>query len=316
MNFTIKPHAPLAHQEVKTDFTHSRQSLVDKGLAAPGTTSATNQPVERAAQDAPPPPNDAKPDGDTPTTPELPESTRFAALAKREQQLRNQTKEIQAREEKIKAFEEQLKSGETLAQQLARSPLEALANAGVSIDDLLQKIANGPQPESETSKLEAKIQALEARLETGEKSQAEKQAQGYETAINQIRNDVKNLITGNEEYETIAALGQEEAVVELIKTTWEKEQRLLTTLEAAKDIEEQLLTEAMKLATVKKFKARLQPAEETSEAQTQATGSTELASKLIEQRAQRTLTNASASAQTPMSPMERARLAFKGQLPK
>jgi hypothetical protein len=330
LSYEVKPHVETTKFTHQTDYSGQRQALLDKGFVKkqetkvdvstqPGTLSNSDASAmdgsDASAMDAGSINNPEKPNA-SPVKEEPMESTRFAALAKREQALRHQTKDLQEREAKIKELETKNQSAKALADKLASNPLEALTEAGISIDALLEKIANGPAASSETSKLEEKIRALEARLETGEKTQAEKQSQTYEAAIKQLKDDVVKLVSTDDNFETIKALGQEDAVVDLIKTTWEKEQRLLSVTDASKVIEEQLDAEASKLLNVKKFRSKFGSTEVPSETLPQATNSTQLASKILEQRSATTLTNQAATHQRPLSPMERARLAFQGQLHK
>lgn len=235
-------------------------------------------------------------------------SSRFAALSRREQAMRKQMQDLKAREARIKEMEEKSLSPKAFAQKIKTSPLEALQEAGISMEQLVELITEGPKELSPTDALQAQIEELKAQIADSKKSYEEKQSQSYEAAINQIRHEVKNIVNSSDEFETISSLGLYENVVEHIKDTWEKEQRLIPTLEAAREIEELLLSEALKLAKINKIKARLLP-QDVSDEQIQKSSFNQ---KPVSTQMQRTLTNATSNAQRPMSAMERAKAAFRG----
>jgi predicted Zn-dependent protease len=100
------------------------------------------------------------------------------------------------------------------------------------------------------------LQRKQSELEQA-RQQAE-QAQ-YEQAVNQIRADAKMLIAADERFETIKAKSMEEAVVELIKETYEKTGSLMDLQTASQQVEDYLVEEGLSFAQLKKVQSKLAP---------------------------------------------------------
>ena len=73
-----------------------------------------------------------------------------------------------------------------------------------------------PRVSSFISKQEETIKRLEAKLEAQEKGQADQQTQAYQSAVNQIRTDVKALVSSDPNFETVKSTNSVNDVVELI----------------------------------------------------------------------------------------------------
>lgn len=250
-------------------------------------------------------------------------SERFARLARQEKQARL---ERQRRETEFKRREEELKKREEAVSAqpkfdpsqyiskdlLKRNTLQALAEAEVSYDELVQQQLGLPQQDprmaAQVSKLEAKIQQLTDALEAQQKGQQEQQQAGYQAAVKQIRSDVTSLVRSEPaEYELIGKTGSVGDVVELIEKTYAEEGRILSVEEAAQEVENYLLDESLKLSQSKKIQAKLN-ARQAEKAKQQAP-------KTAEQQKQpmKTLTNATSSSRQ-LTAKERAMLAFRGEL--
>jgi len=261
-------------------------------------------------------------------TPEAPKvdptlSRQFAQLARQEKALRakaqQQAQEFKAREEALKAREAALTTPvkQDLTNYISKDkfksdPLGVLAEAGLSYDEITQQLLTqqprDPRTEAHIARLEAKLAALEEANTTSQKTYAEQQQAQYQAAVKQIQMDAKKLVSTDPNFETIKATGSVKDVVELITQTYDKDGVLLSVEEAAQQVEDYLVEEAMKITQIDKIKKRMAASNASkpkSEVKTPATpGQTQ---------PMKTLTNATSS-QRQLSAKERAILAFKGQL--
>lgn len=252
-------------------------------------------------------------------------SRQFAQLARQEKALRmkaqQQEQQFKAREEAIRAKEAQFSqepkadySGYISKDRFKTDPLAVLAETGLSYDDLVQQMINpptrDPRTEATISKLEAKIQALEARNEESAKSVQEQQNAAYQAAVKQIESDARALVASDPTFEMIKATRSTKDVVKLIEETYHKDGVLLTVEEAAQQVEDYLSEEAMKLTQIEKIKRKIQ----TSAPNVSSATAQKMAEKAVKQpQPMKTLTNATSSTRQ-LSAKERAVLAFKGEL--
>lgn len=253
---------------------------------------------------------------------EEPISPKFAALAQKERQLRSQMKSLKAREDALKAQESAKSSGpdyrDTLRARAAQDPYGALEELGINHEQLTNLLLNPPSPVDHTVlKLQEEIKALRAATEKTSADMQTREQQQYEQAVNQIRNDVKLLVDANEAYETVKEMGAQDAVVNLIEETFKSEGRIMTADEAAQEVEDYLLDEAMRVAGMRKVQARLRPPEQVTQ------GAVEMPQGQRSPQAPQGLTNlnnqATSSPTPPLSEKDRkarAILAFNGQLNK
>lgn len=236
-------------------------------------------------------------------------SPKLLALAKKEKMQRERERQLVEREEKLKSQEaeygQKYVSKDKLTKENALSTLEGL---GLTRDQLAGLLLNGPEAvDPMISSLQAKIAELESKTSESQKRFEEQQAQSYDQAVQQIRTDAKLLIDSNPDFETIKDTGNHEAVVELIKKTFSEDNLLLTVEEAAKQIEDFLVEEGLKYASMTKVKARLTPTEVIqAQIKKEVTPTAQL----------KTLTNDVSSSAKPLTARERAKLAFLGQLNK
>lgn len=246
---------------------------------------------------------------ETPKVSEEQLSPKFAALARQQKEIRRMQQELKAREDALKIKEQEYQTGYVPKKSLQADPLTALTDIGMSYDDIVKAAMAKDPTELALKKVYDKIQALEdTQSKTAEEYKVNQQKQ-YDQALNQIRNEAKLLVDSDANYETIKAQDASEAVVELIKDTFEKEGTLLSVEEAATQVEEYLLKEAVKLASLEKVKKQLTPQE--------AQG-VDKAQPITQKQVQKTLTNA--NTMSPSKPTndrerrERAILAFQGKL--
>jgi hypothetical protein len=240
-------------------------------------------------------------------------SPQLAAMAKRERMLVRRDQELKAREEALKAREVEYKSSYVPKDLIKKDPLKVFEETGLTTEELTQALLNQPSPQDRLIRdLQAKLEQLESRQTETLTSMQDQEKQKYEQAVGMIRSDVNTLVSSDPDFETIKATGSEEAVVDLIQETFSQEGRIMSVEEAAKEIEDYLVEEALKIAQLKKIQGRLAPT--PSPAQDLAAALTE---KNIPQAtgAQKvTLTHAQAATSKPLSARERALMAFRGEL--
>ncbi len=261
--------------------------------------------------------------------PSDPLSQHYSTLARKEKQLRAK---VQAQDAAFKAREDALAAKEAtiLAREqeyqtqyvrkdrFAQDPMSALEEAGMSYDKLTEAAMNQPQ-DSQTRQyiarlqadMEAKIQAITAKQEQQAKAYEDTQTRAYKQAVEQIRSEAKTMVASDPEFETIQATDSVNDVVDLIERTFKEEGYVMTVAEAAKQVEDYLVEEAMKLAKIKKIQNRLQPKQAAIEPAKQAVE----ANNPKQTQPIKTLTNA-VSTNRPLSAKERAILAFQGKLNK
>lgn len=249
-------------------------------------------------------------------------SDKYAMLARREKALRAKA---QAQEQAIKAREAALVEREAkLSQQqpssqfdeskyvprdrLAKDPLSALVEAGLTSDQITELLLNAPKADDLSRdktvlELKAELKAIRDAQEKAHKASEDRQHQSYQQAINQIRLETKNLVSSDPEFETIKETGSIDDVVDLIKQTFDKDGILLTVEEAAREVESYLIEEATKLTKIKKIQQRLNQSAKPPEA----------AKPVSQPTGAKTLTNNMGVARQ-LSARERAILAAKGEL--
>jgi len=248
-----------------------------------------------------------------PSTNEAPAVTapdpRLEAMARKERQFHRMRKEIEAEKATWKSKQAEYESNYVPKSRLAEDPLAVLTEAGISYDKLTEILLNSPNSNDPTIRaIRSEIKALKDAQENSSKRQSEAQEQQYNQAVKQITTEVKLLVDSNPNYESIKETGMQEAVVELIKQTFDAQGYLMDIEDAAKEIEEHLMAEALKMSKLKKLQPKLKTEQPVS------------APRRQEQQIQtspRTLTN-TVNAQPQRSSdkerIARAMAAFKGEL--
>lgn len=246
----------------------------------------------------------------TKTKEEAPLSSQYAILARKEKALRTNFQSFKAEQEAFKAekaaFEAQKTSqpqGDNYKERLQQDPMGVLGELGFTPEQLANMILNptkvDPYVQSEMNKLKEELKALKGEQEKTNKNNESQQTQQYQQAVAQIRLEAKNLVSQDPAYETIKETNSVNDVVELIEETFKSDGVLLTVEEAAQEVENYLIEEAMKIAKIKKIQQRLQPAPKQPELKQG-------------QQPMKTLTNG-ISAARPLTARERAIAAFKNE---
>jgi hypothetical protein len=255
-------------------------------------------------------------------------SKQFAQLARQEKAMRAKLHaERQAIEAERKAFEAQkaelesktvdYSKGYYSRDQLKQNALLALAEAGVSIDDLTQQALNvpkqmDPRVEATINDLRAQIDELKSQNEKASKSQVEREQAQYQAALQQIKTDIKAMVSQDDTFEMIKLTNSHDDVVDLIERNYKENGVVMSNEDAAQAIEDYLVDGVAKLARAKKVQSRLKPvAPVAARAQQQALQKTQ-ANEQTQQPKMKTLTNAVGSTRQ-LSARDRAILAFKGE---
>jgi hypothetical protein len=290
----------------------SAEELSALNIPKPNIQEQTETQTSKAEET----PNAPQTDKDT-QDPRL--SKQFAQLARQAKLLRQQQQALKQQEIEIKAKEQALKSVQPPQVDLSKyiskdeflsNPLKVMAETGLSYDTLTQQLLNttptDPRTEAVIKKQEERIAQLEAKIDEASKKQVEAQDEVYRAAVKQIEIDARNLIKNDPNYETIRSTGSLRDVVELITETHKKDGYVMTVEEAANEVENYLVEEAMKLTNIGKIKQRL-----AQSAQTKPVQKTE--AKPQTQPGMKTLTNAHGTSRQ-LSGRERAILAFNNKL--
>jgi hypothetical protein len=247
----------------------------------------------------------------------------YDLLARREKALRakvqQQEQAMRSREDAFRAKEAELQAKSNIdpkkyvsVDRFKQDPLGVMQETGLSYDELTTQIINqqplDPRVNSTINRMEAKIAQLEKQLEDSGKNYQENQKQAYDSAVNQIRSDVKALVKSDPSFEVIRATNSVNDVVELIERVYKEEGTLLSVEEATQQVEDYLTEEASRLSRVDKIQKRLNASAKQRVNPTQSP-----VAKVQQPQQMKTLTNAAGSSR-PLSARERALLAFKGEL--
>lgn len=225
-----------------------------------------------------------------------PLSPQLAALAKQKRALQVKERELADREKAL-ASQPSTQDGHISLADLKSEPLRVLLENGVTYDQLTEAILADQNGGSEVRSLQAKVENLEKGID--EKLLARDQK--AEAAVYaEIEREAKQLAAEGETFELVRATGSIPDVMKLVKRVWEEQGEVMTAQEALQAIEDELITESLKLAALKKVQGRLQP---------------EAPPAPQPQLRPRTLTNRDGTVQ-PMTPKQRALLAFRGELKK
>jgi hypothetical protein len=186
-------------------------------------------------------------------------SPQLTALARREQKFRQQEQAFKAEKAKVEAEKSELAELRDLKTKLAAKDYSALEQAGMTYEDYVQYKLN--QGEEATPENKA-IKKLETEVSNLRTAQEEAETKQYEATVNQYRRDIKSLVAKDPRFESIKETGADEHVLTHIIDTFEQDGEVLTVEDAAAEVEEAILEEAMRMSGLKKVQARLKPVEE------------------------------------------------------
>lgn len=188
-------------------------------------------------------------------------SPQFAALARKEKALRAEANKLKSERETWMQEQGKFKGSDYVPKErLQREAIQVLNEMGMSHDQIAQMLLSQPTAQDpRIPGLLAKIEELQNQTNKIDSTLNDSQAKAVEGAINQIRNEAKILIDSDAAYETIKASDGLESVVEHIKRTYEEDGVFLSVEDAAKEVEDALVEQAIRLAGLSKVKQKLQP---------------------------------------------------------
>lgn len=245
-------------------------------------------------------------------------SHQHAILARKERQIRDQWKRLQA--DKAAFESERSKTSQTPSfdeskyisrERLKQETLAVLAEEGVSYDELTNQLINqannpiNPQLSAEIKALRAQVSEAKLAQEEAKKSFEAQEKQKYDQAVKQLRRDAKQFIASTEEFELCRATNSENDVAELIESTFKETGEIISMDEAAREVEAYLEEETSRLLQVSKIKNKF------GSMSSQASSS-KSPNQQSQQPQLKTLTN-SVSTSRKLTAMERAKLVARGE---
>lgn len=243
------------------------------------------------------------------------EDKRFMELARKEKMIRMRAKELADKErmltEKEQKFNEAPKVDDSWKSKLKEDPLALFNEAGVTYEDILNNLVNQDPNNVQLNQLRSYVKQQDEKLAAIQKQLEENQNNSYNQAVKQITNETQQLIKAlPDDFEAINASGDTgvQAVVELIKETFDTEGYLMDVEEAAKAVEEYMIEETLKAASLKKVKAKLSPSQVAAQAEVKPE---------VKPAQAKTLSHAMPASSKPMTAKERrerAILAFHNKL--
>lgn len=187
------------------------------------------------------------------------------AFAQREKQLRVQqqkwTQERNAQQAEMLALKAKITEYETgyiSRDRIKADPWSAFNESGADYNQLTEQLLQQPQ-DPVTKSLMAKIKQIEQRQVENEKLTASKEQQSYDNALKAIDTEAKMLVDTDPEFESIKAESMHEAITELIKQTFDSDGYLMDVREAALQVEQHLVENALRMSKLSKVQAKLQP---------------------------------------------------------
>lgn len=217
----------------------SSQELAQKliGEVKPLDTGET-----KPAEATPKPPEEL----DVPKKPD-PMGPKFAALARKEQEVRKRELEVKAQEKPYREYLEAKKNAKA-------NPQAYLEAGGITYDELTEYFLNGKVPK------DAHVRELEARLTEAEKREKEREESSKKAeqarAAQAARNSVKDqVVKAGETFELVNKAEAYDDVCDVIVEHYQAHGEELSVERAAKMVEDYLENEIKKYAGLKKFKS-------------------------------------------------------------
>lgn len=184
-----------------------------------------------------------------------PVSSQFAAMARKEREMRERAKQVEAREkeadERVKAVEArlaELTSKEEKYGSLKKSPLKMLKELGITYQDVTNdalgqyEAAPVDPMDEKLSPISKQLQELKNASEELRQRQIQIDQREAQNALREVMDTIEETVNASENYELVQSLGRQghEMVKDLLSTHYQQNKELLTYDEACSMIEEQL----------------------------------------------------------------------------
>lgn len=170
-----------------------------------------------------------------------------AAIARKEQKVRQQEQAVKARELALEKAQLEIAEFKAMKEKLKNKDYSALEAVGVDYNEYSQYQVdklNGADPNKEAlKKLADEVSGLK-------KSQEDNVSKQFEAAVNERRLATKELVDSKPEFSRIKKANAHEAVVQHILDTWEHDSKEISVEQAAQEVEELLTEKAKKWAAL------------------------------------------------------------------
>jgi len=224
-------------------------------------------------------------------------AAKFAALSRKEKQLRAREQEMNTRlkdmEAKLAAKEAEVSSKFIDPARFKKEPLKVMEETGLSFQQLAEMVMNDGKPTQDQAlseveaRMQAKLKEYEDKLAAKEAKEAKER---HEAQLHAFKVQLTDFVNTTEDYELIRAEDATSLVYDVIEAHYNKTAdesgqngEILSNKEAADAVEAYLLENAKKLTQVKKLQPAAAPA------------------KPAEKKAATTLSNAQAAQGATMS---------------
>lgn len=185
-----------------------------------------------------------------------PLSPQFAALAKQRRALQVKERELADREKAL-ASKPATEGGEDLIARLKSKPLSVLQEYGVTYDQLTEAILSGQNGLSpEIQELKAELKALKEGVD---KTLVDRDTQAEQAALSEMRKEAELLAKDGDSFELVRETQSLPQVMDLIHRTYKQTGEVLDVSEAMQLVEDELIKESMKLASLKKVQNKIAP---------------------------------------------------------
>lgn len=229
---------------------------------------------------------DAQTPVEAPAKPEVPQAddkfaSKFAALSRKEKEIRHREAQFTAEMERIKAEKSEIEKWKAeksnadseFKNKISSNPLKVLEELGITFEDLTKMQLNEQNPTPEMliartrQELESGYKKELEELRNSLKQEKEKAAsEQHEQVVSGFKKQINQFVDANEEaYELIKMNDAQELVFDVIQEYYESSGKVLSIEEAAKYTEQHLEEEAKRVMEAKKFK-QTSPKQEPSEA--------------------------------------------------
>jgi hypothetical protein len=240
-------------QPMKTIIANTKASFIQSPFEAAQKAEATDT-TEESGQELTPVAEESKSQEAVTLSPQL------TALARREQKFRQQEQAFKAERAKFEAEKLEVAGLKPLKEKLAAKDYSALEELGIDYNEYTEYLLNKPEADKPENKA---LSELREELNSFKENQKKNEEKQYEATVSQYRNDIKALVAKDPQFESIKESGAEEHVLQHILSTFEEDGEVLSVEEAAREVEEQIIEDALKLAKLSKVQAKMAPEKKT-----------------------------------------------------
>ena len=277
----------------------------------------TNQTAAVEGAPAPQPPTPEQPIlNEASVSPDKRPNPGLEALARRERQLRHQSRAVQAEKQALKARQAEIEAqvSSQWKQKISSSPWDAMIEAGLTPEQATEIILNKPAPETfAVQQLQKELEALKKETESQKAQMASQVSNQYNEAKRHMAMEANLIVKADPNLEPIKAMGAQAAIPQLIEDVFNRglpgkypRGYVLSVEESAKLVNDYLIDEGVRIAKIGAIQKRLTPTSSKPPVRTDA------------QQPKLTLSNLMTATTKPSlsdrERRERAILAYEGKL--